>query len=92
MFDHVEDRELTVLLLGVLVAAFVLAHLRQIRTFPWWPLPLSAGASLLLGWTSSVAEDIWSTSWLNTTEHIFYALHTVLFSTWAIRLAQEGRK
>ena len=78
------------LLLGVLVAAFVIAHLRQIRTFPWWPLPIFAAFCLLAGWTASVAEDIWPIVWLNTVEHVFYVLHSIAFSIWAARLARKA--
>ncbi len=88
MFSQVEDRELIVLLLGVIVAAFVIAHLRQLRAFPWWPLPICAALSLILGWAASVAEDIWVVGWMNLLEHALYALHSVLFSIWAVRLSR----
>lgn len=90
MLIQVEDRELVVLVLGILVAAFVIAHRKQLRAFPWWPLPVLAVGCLLIGWTISVAEDIWVLPWSNLAEHSLYALHSVLFATWAFRLSRQG--
>jgi hypothetical protein len=92
VFELIEDRELAVLLLGVVIAAFVIGHLRQIRSFPWWPLPVVAAFCLLLGWGTSVAEDVWASPWLNGAEHVLYVLHSVLFSIWAVRLAREPQR
>lgn len=81
-----EDREVVVLVLGVLVASFVLAHLKVIKTFPWWPLPVLSAGSLLAGWAASVGENFIAPDRVNALEHLLYACHSVFLCVWVVRL------
>ena len=86
-----EDREAIVLLLGILVALFVIAHLKQIKKFPLWPLPVIAATCLLLGWSISVIESIVDSSYFDLLEHSFYAAHSCLLAAWCVRISLIGK-
>ena len=87
-WGNVEDREAIVLLLGLLVALFVIAHLKQIKTFPLWPLPVMAACCLLLGWSVSIVEDVFASFDFDLLEHVLYTAHSCLLATWCIRLSR----
>ncbi len=87
----VEDREVVVLVLGMLVLAFMIAHVRQLRRFPWWPLPFLAGGLMTTGWGISVIEHIVDFPFANLVEHGLYAAHSLLLCAWAYKLSVKGR-
>jgi 4-amino-4-deoxy-L-arabinose transferase-like glycosyltransferase len=90
-WGNVEDREAIVLLLGLLVALFVIAHLKQIKAFPLWPLPVIAASCLLMGWSVSIAEDVFDSYDFDVVEHFLYAAHSCLLAAWCVRLSLLGK-
>ncbi len=77
-----EDREIVVLVLGLIVAGFALAHLKKLQRLPHWPVPLTAAALLLLGWSLSIFETWFAPRLLNVCEHVAYVLHSLLMLVW----------
>lgn len=77
-----EDREIVVLVLGLIVAGFALAHLKKLQRLPNWPIPLAAAALLLLGWFLSIIETWVAPQLLNVCEHVAYVLHSLLMLVW----------
>lgn len=81
-----EDREIVVLLLGLLVAAFSLANLDKLRALPRWRVPMSAAALLIFGWTASILETWFAPTVLNLVEHCAYLAHSALMVAWVYLL------
>lgn len=79
----VEDREIVVLVLGLIVAGFAVANLHKLRRLPRWPLPMAAAALLLIGWACSILETWFAPVALNVAEHAAYVAHSVLMLAWA---------
>jgi len=78
-----EDREIVVLVLGLIVAGFAFANLNKLRRLPRWPLPLMAACLLLLGWMCSILETWFAPQLLNVIEHGAYVAHSALMLAWA---------
>jgi hypothetical protein len=87
----VEDREIIVLVLGLIVAGFAVANLAKLRRLPRWPLPMAAAALLLLGWTCSILETWFAPVALNVAEHAAYVAHSVLMLLWAYTASTRPR-
>lgn len=84
-----EDREIVVLLLGLLVAGFSLANLDKLRALPRWRVPMSAAALLILGWAASILETWFAPTSLNLVEHSAYLAHSALMLVWVYLLRQR---
>jgi hypothetical protein len=87
-----EDREVVVLLLGLIVAGFAVANLDKLRRLPRWPLPMLAACLLLLGWVSSILETWFSPHVLNTLEHCAYVAHSGLMLAWVYLSSRRPRQ
>ncbi len=85
-----EAREVAVLLLAAVTAAFVIANLRRIRNFPFWGLPVLAAALLCCGWTVSVLEDLLPIPGSDTAEHLAYLGHSSLMAAWTFILFRRS--
>lgn len=82
----VEEREVTTLVLGVIIAAATVARWRVLQQLPGWPLVAAAGGCLLVAWTATVVEHLMLPAWLNTLEHVAYSAQSVLLAVWVWRL------
>lgn len=87
----VEDREVVVLLFGVVMATFVLTHLSRLKSQPSWQLLLGAVFSVVFGWSVSVVEHFVEFSWADLAEHGLYAAHSLFLLSWVV-MARRGRR
>lgn len=87
----VEDREIVVLVLGLIVAGFAFTNLEKLKRLPRWPLPLTAACLLLLGWTCSILETWFLPSPLNVAEHAAYVAHSALMLVWAYSVGSRSQ-
>lgn len=81
-----DERELTVLVSAVLVAAASLYFLRDLRRVPEWRWLLTSIACLVLGSTATILEHALAYDLFNTIEHGFYLLQSLTLAGWALRV------
>lgn len=80
-----DERELTVLVSAVLVAAASLYFVRDLRRVPEWKLLLASIACLVLGSTATIVEHALAYDLFNTIEHGCYLLQSLTLAAWALR-------
>ncbi len=87
-----EDREVVVLLLGLIVGGFAFAYRKKLAALPLVHLPILAASFLLLGWTLSTLETWFAPQLLNFLEHSAYLAHSGLMLSWVFTLWSRNKR
>lgn len=86
-----DERELTVLLSGLLLAASTLYFRGDIRRVPEWRLLLAGVACMIFGNAATVLEHALAYEVFNVIEHACYLLQSVVLAAWAFRVRAGAR-
>lgn len=86
-----DERELTVLLSGLLLAASTLYFRSDLRRVPEWRLLLAGVGFMIIGNAATVIEHTLSYSVFNFIEHASYLLQSVVLAAWALRVHKGAR-
>lgn len=81
-----DERELTVLVSGLLVAVSTLHFRRELRRVPEWRLLLCGVGCMIFGGISTVVEHAMAYDFLNHVEHACYLAQSVVLAFWAMRV------
>lgn len=81
--------EFVTLVLAFVVAVATVARRRYLFAIPHWRWLAAAGASLLVAWIATVAEDVWAPTVFNTIEHTAYLAQSVLLTAWIVRVGRR---
>lgn len=81
-----DERELTVLLSGLLLAASTHYFRRELRRIPEWRLVLCGVVCMILGGISTVAEHLIAYDFFNHLEHASYLSQSLVLAFWALRV------
>jgi hypothetical protein len=81
-----DERELTVLVSALCLAAATAYFRRELRRVPQWPLLLGGVGCLITGSTATIVEHFVAYDGFNTLEHVSYLLQSLLLLLWALRV------
>ena len=86
-----DEREVTVLLSGLLLAASTLYFRSDIKRVPGWRLLLAGVGCMVVGNAATVIEHALAYQLFNIIEHASYMLQSVVLAAWALRLRSGAR-
>lgn len=86
-----DERELTVLLSGLLLAASTLYFRSDLRRVPEWRLLLAGVVFMIVGNAATVIEHAVAYNVFNFIEHASYLLQSVVLAAWALRVHAGAR-
>lgn len=78
-----DERELTVLISALLIAASSLYFLKDLRRVPRWKVLLGSIACLVVGSIATIVEHAVAYDAFNTLEHACYFAQSALLAWWA---------
>lgn len=81
-----DERELTVLVSALCLAAATGYFRRELRRVPQWPLLLAGVGCLITGSTATIVEHFLAYDAFNTLEHACYLLQSLMLLLWALRV------
>lgn len=86
------ENELLMLVLGLFVAVFIIYFNKQTKNLPFKKYLLAGFFLLLFGWFCTVMEDVLWYSFFHYSEHISYALSSVVLFIWSLKIAIVKRR
>lgn len=86
-----EDREVVVLLLGMIVGGFAFTFRKKLTSLPLARWPVMAATFLLVGWVLSTLETWIAPTLLNILEHAAYVAHSMLMLVWIFAVWSKSR-
>jgi hypothetical protein len=81
-----DERELTVLVSALFLAAATVYFRRELRRVPEWPLLLAGVGWLITGSTATIVEHFVAYDAFNLLEHASYLLQSLMLLLWALRV------
>lgn len=85
------EREIITLLFAVLTFAFLMAYRREIKHVRHFNILVIGFTFLVVGWTSTVADNFVFYELVNLIEHAAYALGMWFITIWAWKFSSEPR-
>lgn len=79
-----DERELTVLISALLIAAASSYFGRDLRRLPQWKLLLAGLGCLVVGGTATIVEHFFAYYFFNTLEHAAYMAQSLMLLAWAL--------
>ena len=80
-----DERELTVLLSGLLLAAATHHFRRELRRIPEWRFVLAGVVCMIVGGFATVIEHLVAYDFFNHLEHASYLAQSLMLAVWAVR-------
>jgi hypothetical protein len=81
-----DERELTVLISGLLLALSSIYFRAELRRVPEWRLLLAGIGCMIVGGVATLVEHVVAYDLFNHLEHLSYMMQSLVLAFWALRV------